>query len=146
MTPDYVDLPEIELARAEATVPFQQIPMVLPTLYDAIFGAFHAQGLRAEGHEQAYYEMQGDEMLVIAAVPRPNAFVATDAVSLWTAPAETTLHLRHIGPYSGLPAVYQKLHAFAAAEGHKVTSGRELYGGWSPYPQERITDVHIGIV
>ena len=145
MDPKRVDLSAMDLATAEAIVPFMQIPMVLSTLYDSIFGAFHDQGLQAEGHEQAYYEMQGDAMRVIAAVPRPAVFVATDAVSLWTASAETTLHLRHVGPYNGLPAVYQRLHAFAAEQGLKVTSGRELYSDWSPYPQERITDVHIGI-
>ncbi|MEL6584857.1 MAG: GyrI-like domain-containing protein [Pseudomonadota bacterium] len=145
MTPDIVDLPEMHLCMAEATVPFERIPATLPYLYDLIHAALHDQGLRRAGPEQAYYQMGEGEMRVMAAVPAPEGFAPTDAVRLETIPAEKTLHLRHTGPFSGLPATWTALMEHAQAEVYGFGYSRELYQPWTPYPQERVTDVHLGI-
>jgi effector-binding domain-containing protein len=138
-------LPAQTVLIAQAQTELGQVPAVLPQLYDRIFGALHDQGLRAAGHEQAYYEYGEEGLTVIAAVPAPDGFQPTEDVALFERPAEKTLCVTVMGPYQRIPAAYQAL--FNAAEERElgVISSREIYFGWTPYPQERRTDVHIGI-
>lgn len=144
-TPDLVDLPAQTVAVAHAETELGKVPMVLPSLYDVVYGAFHDQGLRATEPEQAYYLFEDGVLHVYAAVPAPDGFVETDDVTFFERPAETTLRLRVVGPYHQIPAAFQALFNEAEEREVEVTSSRELYHGWSPYPQERKVDVHIGI-
>ncbi|WP_316014575.1 GyrI-like domain-containing protein [Roseobacter sp. HKCCA0434] len=141
-----VSLPAMRLAMARARIAPLAVPGTLPALFDRIYATLHDEGVEPAGLNQALYRFEDDALLTVAAVEVPEGFDGGEDVAVETVPAARTLHLRHVGPYSGLPAIFERLHGAAAARDLKPGRwGRELYQPWSPYPQRRITDVHIEI-
>ncbi len=152
MTPDLIDRPAVRLATVRHVGPYHEIGSAFARLEAIIAEAAVPSGpaiLAAVFHDNPQVtpaaELRSDAGVVIPSDVDPPA--GLDLVEL---PAGRYLHLRHVGPYAGLPAAWAALRQLLQEGGdfrRGDGAGYELYPNnpMTAAPEALITDLYIPI-
>jgi effector-binding domain-containing protein len=124
---------------ARATT-WEEFPGLWPVLLDEVYAFVRAGGATQSGHNVMLY--RDDVPNVEVGVQVDGPFVGDGRVTPSELPAGRVATTVHRGPYGGLGAAHEAVHAWCAAHGHALTGTRwEVYGDWRADPAESETEV-----
>ena len=92
----------------------------MPGAFSSVMGGAGRLGIQVSGPAVARYRQNGDAFDVEAGFYVPTAFPTDGEVECIELPAVRAAVTTHIGPYEGLPAAYEALHAKAHEEGWEL--------------------------
>jgi predicted transcriptional regulator YdeE len=132
------DVPEATYAVVRRTVAFAEIPSVMPELMAKVQGWADTV---PHGVHMCISSTTADGQLNLA----PGVEVGGDSVDppagfdLVTRPAQRSAVHLYVGPYEGLPGVYEAFYAQLREDGHtEAGEPIEIYEQHDPVPQTRI--------
>lgn len=132
------DVPEGTYAVIKRTVPFAEVPTVMHEL----MGTVHAWAETVpHGLTMCISSMTPDGKLNIApgVEVEPGSGAPPEGFELVTRPAHRSAVHLYVGPYEGLPGVFQELYAQLQRDGHtEMGEPIELYEKHEPVPETRI--------
>jgi len=101
---------------------------VVPECCGLVWNALRAQGIRGGRHVAIYYD-DAIRLDVGAEVDAP--FAEREGVVRAATPAGTVACVTHFGPYGGLGAAHDAIHAWCKAANRRLAGPRwEIYGHW----------------
>jgi effector-binding domain-containing protein len=102
-------------------------------------------GLRTDGHNFFLYhhpQSASDPMDIDFGVQVTGAFAPEGEVSCVQTPAGEAATAKHVGPYSGMRAAHEAIHAWRAANNRRFAGQSwELYGDWNADESKLETDI-----
>ncbi len=124
---------------AQATT-WDEFPQLWRVLLDEVYAFVRGGGVKQTGHNIMLY--RDDVPNVEVGVQVAGPFVASGRVIPSELPAGRVASTVHRGPYDGLGAAHEAVHAWCRANGHGLTRTRwEIYGDWRSDPAELETEV-----
>ncbi len=119
-------LEAVALGGVRRVLPFATRQTELPKLFQEVIGLYNAAGRIVAAPEIAIYRMVSEtEIEATIGVDMP---VLLEGFTRFELPETRALRTRHIGPFSGLAAVYPKLFAEVERRGLTATgTSREVY-------------------
>ena len=124
---------------AQATT-WQEFPRLWGSLLDEVYAFVRAGGTTQTGHNVMLY--RDDVPNVEVGVQVAGPFAASGRVIPSELPATRVASTVHRGPYDGLTAAHDAVHAWCAEHGHVLTRTRwEIYGDWREDPDELETEI-----
>jgi predicted transcriptional regulator YdeE len=131
-------VPEGTYAVIERTVAFSAVPNVMPEL----MGKVHSWADTVpHGLHMCISSMTADGQLKIApgVEVEPGSVEPPDGFNLVTRPAQRSAVHLYVGPYEGLPGVYQEFNDQLRSDGHTEKGEPiEIYEKHDPVPETRI--------
>jgi predicted transcriptional regulator YdeE len=135
---DVQEVPERTYAVIRRTVPFPEVP----TAMQELIGQVHGWAATVEhGQSMCISSMTDDGRLNIApgVEVEPGVVDPPEPFELVTRPARRSAVHLYVGPYEGLPGVYQELYDALKRDGlTEAGEPIEIYEQHDPVPQTRI--------
>ena len=136
--------PGTPLAVVRRRVARTELSKVVPECCGLVWTALKAQGIRGGRNVAVYLD---GAIHVEVGVELDVAFVEKDDLVRSATPAGTVAWVTHYGPYGGLGAAHQAVHAWCRANGHTPAGPNwEIYGhwqdAWNADPSQIRTDVY----
>lgn len=132
------EVPEATYAVVKRTVPFADVPNVMPELMQKV-------------HSWAETVPHGVYMCISSTTPdgrlnlapgvevEPDSVAPPEGFELVTRPAQRSAVHLYVGPYEGLPGVYQAFYDQLQLDGHaEAGEPIEIYEKHDPVPETRI--------
>ena len=135
---DIEDVPEKTYAVIKRTIAFSDVPSVMPGLMEQVHGWADTV---PHGVHMCISSTTPDGQLNIApgVEVEPGSAEPPDGFELVTRPAQRSAVHVYVGPYEGLPGVYQELFAQLQTDGHTENGEPiEIYEKHDPVPETRI--------
>lgn len=135
------------LAVTRATfVPEGEVPRVITSMFDIVYGWLPDSGVEQCGHNHAIYRHAKDGMRMQVGFPVSERFTDTDQVECLQFLGRRAAHITHRGDYGGIPDAYAALHAWCRDEGLELAGlNWEVYGDWRDDPAELTTDIYLSL-
>jgi effector-binding domain-containing protein len=140
------------LAAVRATINLSELSTAIRPLFDEVWSFLHENGIQPTGHNAIYYastemtpagEMRFD---AYCGVEVHEKLPAHDRIGAVETPAGVVATAVHWGAYEGIPAVYDELRNWCAANRLEPTGASwEIYGDWTDDPSKLRTDVFMQI-
>jgi predicted transcriptional regulator YdeE len=132
------DVPEKTYAVIKRTVAFAEIPNVMPELMGKVQGWASTV---PHGAQMCISSTTPDGQLNVApgVEVEPGAVEPPDEFELVTRPPQRSAVHLYVGPYEGLPGVYQEFYDQLQRDGYTETGEPiEIYDTHDPVPETRI--------
>ena len=132
------------LAAVRCRVAPARIPQEFKPALDRVWAFLAAHpGLRTDGHNVFLYHHDDPALMTIDfGVEITRRFDDDGDVRCVTTPAGEAAVVVHRGPYDGLRAAHEALHAWCAAHGRRIGGfSLEIYGDWSDDPAQLETAI-----
>jgi effector-binding domain-containing protein len=124
------DLPAVPLAVLRRTVPASALSGVVPECCGLVWNVIRAQQARGGRHVAVYWDA-GIRLEVGVELLGP--FIKQDGVVRSPTPSGHVASTTHFGPYGGLDAAHDAVHAWCEANGRRLAGPCwEIYGHWLP--------------
>ncbi|MCX7063563.1 MAG: hypothetical protein NT024_03125 [Proteobacteria bacterium] len=142
---DVVAFSALDLAVTEAFAKQAAIPALFPGMLDTVDKWLRDSGVAATGDNYALYDrFSPDGMRVRIGFPVAARFNDTEAVKCAALAPGRAAHVRHTGPYSGLPAAHSALNAWCTQQAHQLAGvSWEVYGDWCDDQSKLVTDLYF---
>lgn len=125
---DHLESRPLAVVRRHATA--GELSRVVPESCGFVWNVLRAQGVRGGRHVAIYWD-DASRVDVGAEVEAP--FTEQSGVVHGATPSGDVAWLTHFGPYGGLRAAHDAIHAWCGANGWKSAGPRwEIYGHWLP--------------
>jgi effector-binding domain-containing protein len=140
--------PARPLAAVAANARMGQIGLVVRPALDKVYALFGGFSREKMGQNVIFYPdggglMKPEGATIYCGVEIKIPFEEKDGVVHAQTPAGRTAHAVHWGSYDGLGGAHGAIHAFAAANGHKITGVNwEVYGDMVEDMSKVRTDVY----
>jgi effector-binding domain-containing protein len=110
-------------AAVRAEVPMAELPTVFDRGFGEVMRVVAAQGIAIVGAPFGFYpRMPTDTVEVVAGFPVSAVVTPDGDVTPFELPGGRVVEGVHVGPYDSLPASYDELTAWAAAQGVQLAS------------------------
>jgi effector-binding domain-containing protein len=126
-------------------VPMGQVGQAWKPALDQVWAALRADGTLQPGHNFFLYHhpgRRGAPMDVDFGVTVSRGFEPRGNVRCIETPTGEIAWTLHVGPYAGMPAAHEAIHAWCAANGRRTGSASwEIYGDWNEDPAKLETTI-----
>jgi effector-binding domain-containing protein len=136
-------LGSIPLAVVRRQARADELSRLVPECCGIVWNALRGQQVRGGRHVALYW----DGVIRVEVGAEVNGpFAEQGDVVRSATPAGTVASVTHLGPYGGLGAAHDAVHAWSKAHNHRLAGPRwEIYGHWQPEwdtdPSQIRTDV-----
>ena len=130
---------------AEAFAKQAEIPALFPGMFDTVYAWLRELDIAQTGHNYALYDrFSANAMRIRIGFPVAQRFADTELIKYVALAPGRAAHVRHTGPYSGLPAAHTVLNAWCAQQAHRLAGvSCEVYGDWHDDQSKRVTDSYF---
>jgi effector-binding domain-containing protein len=129
----------------QATVPVGGVAGVWKPALDRVWAVLRANPALGPGHNLFLYHhpaRRDQPMRVDFGVQVARRFAAEGEVRCIETPAGEVLRTVHVGPYDGLRAAHNAIHAWCATRGRRIGHASwETYGDWADDPARLETTI-----
>jgi len=124
------DTPSIPLAVVQRRASPAELSKLVPECCGLVWAAVKAQGANGGRHVAVYWN---SDIRLEVGVELSGPFAERDPVVRSATPSGPTAVVTHFGPYAGLGAAHDAIHAWCRANGRELAGPRwEVYGHWQP--------------